>query len=194
MSSERKQTSRAPADGADAVQPPPEGAVAEAAVTAVDAAVVDAFEHELAEAKRERDEASDRHLRAEADLQNLRRVSEQRVREARDQVRRDLLGRVLDVADNLERALTFAEDEQGGLGDGVRATLRVLERMLEREGVARIDAADAPFDLALHEAVGVVDVPGIEGERVVAVERAGYTMDGDLLRPARVVVGRGSGA
>jgi molecular chaperone GrpE len=97
----------------------------------------------------------------------------------------------LDVADNLERALSFADGAADGLADGVRATLRVLEQLLEREGVARIDAADAPFDPGLHEAVGVIEVPGMDGERVVAVERAGYTIGGELLRAARVVVGRG---
>lgn len=192
MSSERKQTSRA-RDPEAASEPEADVGMPEAESGAVDAAVVEAFEHELAEARREKDEASDRHLRAEADLQNLRRMSEQRVREAREQVRRDLLNRILEVGDNLERALTYADGEQGGLGEGVRATLRTLELMLEREGVARIDAADAPFDPELHEAVGVVDVPGLDGERVVVVERAGYTLDGDLLRPARVVVGRGPG-
>lgn len=196
MSSERKRTVRARdarageggASGDDAAAEAPERA------SGVDDAVVAAFEHELAEARRERDEAADRHLRAEADLQNLRRVSEQRVREARDLARRDLLLRVLDVGDNLERALSFAEGEQGGLAEGVGATLRVLQHMLEREGVARIEAADAPFDPALHEAVGVIDVPGMDGERVVAVERAGFTLGGELLRPARVVVGRAPGA
>lgn len=196
MSSERKRTVRV--RGArvdDSGDVPGDDAQAEAAepTSGIDDAVVAAFERELAEARRERDEANDRHLRAEADVQNLRRVAEQRVREARDQARRDLLLRVLDVGDNLERALSFAEGEQGGLAEGVRATLRILEHMLEREGVARIEAADAPFDPALHEAVGVIDVPGVDGERVVAVERAGFTLAGELLRPARVVVGRAPG-
>ena len=194
MSSERRRTGRAQGAEAEAGPTAPDDLDPADAPGAVDEAVVAAFEQELADALREKDEASDRHLRAEADLQKLRRAAEQRVREARDQVRRDLLSRVLDVADNLERALSFAQDEQGGLGEGVRATLRVLEHMLQREGVARIEAADAPFDPALHEAVGVIDVPGLDGERVVAVERTGYTIDGELLRPARVVVGRGPGS
>jgi molecular chaperone GrpE len=152
--------------------------------------VVAAFEHELAEARRQADRYHDLYLRAEADLDNLRKRGERLREEALARQRRELLMRFLDVADNLERALAYSDAEPEALMAGVESTYRELGRILAREGVAAIDAMDAAFDPALHEAVSVVAVPGIDGERVVAVEQPGYTLDGELLRPARVIVGR----
>jgi molecular chaperone GrpE len=172
-------------------------ASAEAEADGVDSAVAAAFEEALADAMRRADEAEaqagenwDRYLRAEAELENQRRRAERLREEAQTRVRRELLGRVLEVADNLERALGSGDGNAAALLAGVQATHRDLLRLLEREGVAAIDAQDAPFDPAVHEAVGVVVLPGVDGERVVAVERPGYLLNGELLRPARVVVGQ----
>lgn len=163
----------------------------------VEAAVVTAFEIELAEALRRADEAEeaakanyDRYLRTEADMDNLRKRSERLREEGQARVRRELLARFLDVGDNLERALSHADADPATVLDGVQATYRELMRVFAREGVATIDALDAPFDPALHEAVGAVPVPGLTEETVVAVEQPGYTLNGELLRPARVVVGQ----
>lgn len=148
------------------------------------------FARELAEARRLADENHDLYLRAVAEMQNVKRRNEERLQTMVEQQKRDLLLRFLDVADNLERALASADGSNPALVEGVDVTFRELERMLAREGVERIAADDAPFDPRLHEATGLVPVPGLTSERVVAVERAGYTVRGDLLRPARVVVGQ----
>ena len=134
------------------------------------------------------------HPSAEADLDNLRRRSRRLTDEALRLQRRDLLSRFLEVADNLERALSHVESDPAALVGGVEGIARDLARLLAQEGVAAIAALGEPFDPALHEAVGVVPVPGGGEDRVVAVERTGYTVDGDLLRPARVLVGRASDA
>ena len=63
-------------------------------------------------------------------------------------------------------------------------------RALEREGVEAVDAMESALAPSGHEAVSVVAAPGIDEEQVVSVERPGYTLNGELLRPARVVVGR----
>lgn len=177
-------TGAAPSPGQGAADPsaPSGGSVAEA--------VAEAFAAELAEAHRKADANWDLYLRAEADLDNLRRRSKRQTEEALRHLRRDLLTRILDVVDNLERALSHAEADPGAVVDGVEGTYRALCRVLAQAGVASIDAQDAPFDASLHDAVAVVPAPGIEEEVVVSVERTGYTLDGELLRPARVVVGK----
>ena len=157
---------------------------------AVSEAVAEAFASELAEAHRKADANWDLYLRAEADLDNLRRRSKRHTEEALRHLRRDLLTRMLDVVDNLERALSHAEADPGAVVDGVEGTYRALCRVLAQEGVVAIDAQDAPFDAALHDAAAVVPAPGVEEETVVSIERTGYTLDGELLRPARVVVGK----
>lgn len=181
--------SPATASGADAQDSP--------RAAGVDQVIVQAFEAELADALRKADEAQhkadevwNRYLRAEADLDNLRKAAERQRQDAVMRVRRDLLNRVLDVADNLDRALAFAEADPQSLLAGIQATARDLDRFLDREGVQRIAAQDAPFDPNLHEAVGLLIVPGVTDEQVISVEQAGYTLNGDLLRPARVIVGR----
>ena len=163
---------------------------ADTAESGVDAAIIEAFEAELVEARRQADEKHDLYLRTEADLQTLRRVGETRRRESIERVRRDLLTSFLEIADDLEKALEFAGAEGGQLLAGVETTMRAFRQIFEREGVKRIDAEDAAFDPDLHEAVGVVPMPGAEEERVISVERSGYTIGEELLRAARVIVGR----
>jgi molecular chaperone GrpE len=179
-----------PPDAAGGTEPPgPQDGVA--------TAVVAAFEVELAEAMRRAGDAQrqadanwDLYLRAEADLENQRKRGERLREDAQARVRRDLLVRFLEVNDNLERALAYGDADPAHVLAGVEATYRELARLLTREGVQQVEALDAPFDPLVHEAVGVVPVPGLADERVIAVERPGYTLNGELLRPARVVVGQ----
>jgi molecular chaperone GrpE len=177
-----------PARGAGATGPGTGGA--DAAGAAAPAADPVPIEDELAEARRLAEEHWDRYLRAEADLDNVRRRARRQADEALRQQRRDLLLRFLPVADNLERALAHAASDPQSLMAGVEGTYRELARVLALSGVAAIEAQDAPFDPALHEAVSVVPLPPGSDERVVAVELPGYLMDGELLRPARVIVGQ----
>lgn len=149
-----------------------------------------AFEAELAAANRRADESWDRYLRAEADLDNFKRVAQRRQEEATRRTRERLLLDFLEVTDNLERALAHRSEADEAFGVGVEATYREMARFLEREGVRALDALAGPFDPAVHEAVSVIEVPDVDRETVMAVERTGYTLDGELLRPARVVVGR----
>ncbi|MFN2251640.1 MAG: nucleotide exchange factor GrpE, partial [Anaerolineae bacterium] len=156
----------------------------------IDEAISEAFETELAEARREADENWDRYLRAEADLENMRRRSGRLRDEAVQREKRELLLRFLEIADNLELALEHADSDPAALAEGVTGTYRAMGKALAGQGVEQIPALDQPFDPELHEAVGVVPAPGATEEKVVAVDRNGYTLDGDLLRPARVIVGQ----
>lgn len=157
--------------------------------TAVDQAVVEEFERELAEARRQADENYDKYLRAVAELENVRKRLERTYQDRLIQARRDLLRRFLEVADNLERALKAAEDG-ADIVSGVELTYRELQRILAEEGVEPIDAVGKPFDPMKHEAVSIVTADNVEDEIVVAEERRGYTHQGELLRPSRVHVAK----
>jgi molecular chaperone GrpE len=183
------ETPAAPDAAEEPVTPEPEAAPGDGAPD-VSAAVEEAFEREMAEARRLADENWDRYLRAEAELDNARKRAARRQREAVSTLRRELLLRFLDVADNLERALSFGDADPEALLGGVETTYRELRRLFEREGVQPIPAMDEAFDPAVHEAVAVQPVPDADHETVVAVDRPGYTLDGELLRAARVIVGR----
>ena len=144
---------------------------------------------ELAALLQENAELKDKYLRAAASIENARKQAE-RVAAARTQGRlQELYLRLVEVVDNLERALAYADDKDP-LAPGVRATREQLLDVLRREGVTPIDLAPGtPFDPEVQEAVetreGRVPEP-----TVAAVREPGYTFEGRVLRPARVTVVR----
>ncbi len=95
---------------------------------------------------------------------------------------------MLPVADNLTRALN--QDGQGDevLRQGVELTYRELMRLLEAEGVTRIEAVGQTFTPELHEAVATVMSEAKAADTVVEEVESGYKLGEKLLRPARVVV------
>ncbi len=155
----------------------------------LDESVVEEFERELAEARRQADEHYDKYLRAVAELENVRKRLEKTYQGRVTQARRDLLRRFLEITDNLERALEAAE-EGDDIVSGVELTYRQMQRLLSEQGVEPIDAVGEPFDPMKHEAVSVVPAEGVEDETVVAEELRGYTHNGELLRPSRVYVAK----
>jgi len=155
----------------------------------VDQALIERFERELAEAKRQADEYYDKYLRALAELDNTRKRLERTYQERLIQAQRDLLRRFLTVADNLERALEAAKTG-GDIVQGVELTYRELQRFLSEQGVEPIESVGHPFDPMFHEAVGVVSSDGVEEETVVNELQRGYTHQGELLRPALVEVAK----
>lgn len=155
----------------------------------LDEDVVQEFERELAEARRQADEHYDKYLRAVAELENVRKRLEKTYQDRVKQARRDLLRQFLEVADNLERALNAAEDGDD-ITSGVELTYRQLQRLLSEQGVEPIEAVGQPFDPMKHEAISVVPANGVEDETVVAEELKGYTHQDELLRPSRVYVAK----
>jgi len=130
----------------------------------------------------------DRYKRALADLDNYRKRSarevERRVEEARDALLREWL----EAVDTVERAARM--DPDGPLGQGMRALLDQIEALLARRGVQRIGEAGEPFDPERHDAVEVRMTTDAPENTVVDVIRAGYAIDGRVLRPAQVAVAR----
>ena len=139
------------------------------------------FEQVRAELRRETDEIR----------QRLQRRADERVQREKAQ----FVASLLPVLDNLERAMQAAE--AGGsleaLMDGLRGTIGGFEGALAASGVEGIAAVGERFDPELHEAVDTAEVePARDGE-VTAEYGRGYRMGGQLLRPARVQVGRARG-
>ncbi|MBM3267587.1 MAG: nucleotide exchange factor GrpE [Candidatus Sericytochromatia bacterium] len=135
----------------------------------------------------------DQLLRARADLDNWRKNYERELSRALIEQRRTLLLAFLPVADNLGRALAALEGEGdvAAVRKGVAMVRRSFLEALEREGVRPLEARGDAFDPRLHEAVGTRDEAPEHAGRVVAVVEAGFMFDGEILRPARVLVGAG---
>jgi molecular chaperone GrpE len=107
------------------------------------------------------------------------------------QARADIVAGLLDVYDNLERALGAPGARESPLYEGVAATRDLFLRRLAELGVEPIPATGEPFDPQLHEAVEqeVVDDPELDG-RVLAELARGFRCGDRLVRPAAVRVGR----
>ena len=135
------------------------------------------------------DENWNNYLRAAAELENVRKRSARDVDNARkfalDRFGADLLA----VRDSLELGLqadVSADAEQ--LKKGSEATLNLLTQTMERFGIAEVDPQGEPFDPELHEAMTMQPSAEVEPGSVLTVFQKGYTLNGRLLRPARVVV------
>jgi molecular chaperone GrpE len=135
----------------------------------------------------------DRLMRALAETENTRRLSERRVQEAQQYAITNFARELLQVIDNLRRALEAGatEERQGdGLLEGVAATDRVLSQILSRYGVKELDPLNKPFDPMKHEAVMEAEESEQPPGNVVQVLENGYMLHDRLLRPARVVVAK----
>jgi molecular chaperone GrpE len=159
-------------------------------------------EEKQAEAERqvqdyaERFRHAQRQLRAENDelRARLQRNFEQKLETARG----DLVASLLDVFDNLKRAVAAAEsqEERGpefeSLLNGVRATAELFEARLRSLGLTPVAGAGEEFNPEIHEAVEVVSAAPEQDNRVIEELQPGYKFGERLLRPARVRVGRAS--
>ena len=179
--------------------------------------LLERFEQELAQARRERDEWADRYktlmeslsaqqqafqeqeerLKAEEEEQRARlrqEADQQRERIQRNAEQRafvetrDTLMRLLDVADNFDRILTQSAATEDALINGVKLTYREFRRALELAGTERLESIGHHFDPAKHEAVATIAREGAESGVIVEEVAAGYLYKGTLLRPARVIV------
>lgn len=121
--------------------------------------------------------------------ERLERMVEQRV----DRVKAELLLDYLEIADNLERALEAASAPEGlsALREGVALNLGLLLKKLRSAGVEPIKTLQVPFDPTHAEAVGIIPVEDPEQDGLVLEElQRGYRLNEQVLRPARVRVGK----
>lgn len=132
-------------------------------------------------------------VRAQAEVQNMRRRMQNDVEKARkfalEKFGRDILG----VADSLERGLGTLDPQDSALKsarEGMELTLKQLLDIFARFQIEQIDPAGAPFDPEQHEAMTQIPYPDAESNTVVEVLEKGYALNGRLLRPARVVVAK----
>jgi molecular chaperone GrpE len=142
--------------------------------------------------REELEEAKDKYLRALADFDNYRkrvaREKEQYIQCANE----ELLKRLLEIVDNLERALETSAESTSyeALREGVELIYQRLKGILEGEGVCYIECMGRPFDPNYHEAVMQAEKEGEESERVVDETQKGYTLKGKVIRPSKVVVSK----
>jgi molecular chaperone GrpE len=145
---------------------------------------------ELSEAKRERDEYLELARRTKADFENYRKRVAKETSEALARGKADLARELLPALDNLERALESGADPAAheALVKGVAMVRDELHGRLEGAGVESFDPTGERFDPQLHEALSTRPAEGTDAGVVIETVERGYRLNGQVLRPARVVV------
>jgi molecular chaperone GrpE len=132
-------------------------------------------------------ETDDRLLRLAADFENYKKRAARERSEYVALANERLIGELIPILDDLERALSAAEQhEEGQLEEGVRLVHRSLAALLQRHGVTPIET-DGKFDPHVHEALLSQPSDAEEGS-VLDVVQKGYKLGERVVRPARVVV------
>jgi molecular chaperone GrpE len=141
-------------------------------------------------------EQRDTVLRAQAEIQNMRRRCEADVEKAHKYALDRFSADLLPVVDNLERALAAVteqmDDQTKALCEGVELTLKGFLEILAKFNIQQIAPQGEPFDPQLHQAVASVPNPQVEPNTVIEVMQKGYSLNGRVIRPAMVVVAKGS--
>lgn len=144
-------------------------------------------------------ESRDKMLRTLAEMENLRKRTSREVADARIYGITGFARDVLDIADNLQRALDAVPAEAKAAADpglkalieGVELTERSLLNALEKNGVRKFDPAGEKFDPNFQQAMYEIPDPTVPAGTVVQVVQAGYTIGERVLRPALVAISKG---
>ena len=151
---------------------------------------------QLAQLEAEVEKYKDVALRAEAEMQNLRRRAERDVQNAHKFGTERLLQNLLPVLDSLEKAIEASEaagqSEDDPQLEGIKLCSKLFINVLTKEGIEALDPLGEPFDPNLHEALSMIENPDLEPNSVMTVIQKGYRLNERLVRPAKVMVSKAS--
>ena len=151
------------------------------------------LEAQIAEKDRQVQEYLGKYRQASAEFEEARLRLRREISKDIERSRREILSELLDVVDNLDRALDSAKGSASydSLLQGVEMVRRQFIAKLEGFGVTRIEAHGQPFDPTLHEAISSVPAASSDQDgRVVGTVRSGYRIGDEVLRPAAVAVAK----
>jgi molecular chaperone GrpE len=157
---------------------------------------VEELERQLADKDKQLQDAIGRYRQASHEFDESRLRLRREIAKDVERGRREILADLLDVVDNLDRALAAArtnvsENTLNALLQGVDMVRRQFLAKLEGFGVTRIESEGQPFDPALHEAISSVPAATAEQDgQIIGVIREGYRIGDDVLRPASVAVAK----
>lgn len=154
---------------------------------------VEELERQVAEKDRIAQEYIAKYRQAASEFEESRLRLRREISKDIERGRREILADLLDVVDNLDRAIESGRTAAStdALLQGVEMVRRQFLAKLEGLGVKRIDTANEVFDPVKHEAVSTVPAASPDDDgRVVGVVRHGYTIGDDVLRPAAVAVAK----
>jgi molecular chaperone GrpE len=155
----------------------------------VDKKIEDIEEDSFEALKARADENWDKYLRVVAETDNIRKRAIRDVENAYKYALENFSRELLAVVDSLEMGLVSGKEAgTKSLIEGNQATLKLMLSIMQQFGIDEIDPHGEPFDSEIHEAMTTQSSSDMEPGSVLTVFQKGYTLNGRLLRPARVVV------
>ena len=151
----------------------------------------DDLQTQLEEAQQSAKDNWDKVLRAQAEMENLKRRNAKDLENAHKFALDGFVKALLEVKDSLTMGLKTANEEKATIEhiiEGLEMTDKVFLSTMEKFGVEVINPTDEAFNPEFHEAVTMVPMPDKESNSVLEVVQIGFTLNGRLVRPAMVVV------
>ena len=152
------------------------------------------LEEQLEKALAEVENFKDAAMRAEAEMQNVRRRARLDVENAHKFGIEKFLQNLIPVVDSIEKAIEASEQaetaEDDPVFEGIKLCHKLLVDVLKRENIEVVDPEGEPFDPNAHEALSAVPNPDVEPNTVIAVVQKGYKLNDRLVRPAMVMVSK----
>ena len=127
-----------------------------------------------------------------ADFQNFSKRKEKELQDFKEYAAKDIILKVLENLDNLERAQLATNDTNNieALIEGLNMSVNNFKEMLKHEGVEEIEAQDKIYDATEHHAITTISDKEKENNTVVFVSQKGYKLKGRVIRPSMVVINK----
>jgi len=154
---------------------------------------VEELQQALAQAEQKAQENWDKAVRAQAEMENLKRRTQKDLEDAHKFALTGFAKELLPVVDSLVLGLQAAvgdSEEVKKFREGSELTIKQFESVFAKFKIETIDPIGQPFNAELHQAMAMQEVEGAEPNTVVNVFQKGYTLNGRLLRPAMVLVAK----
>ncbi|MRS17306.1 nucleotide exchange factor GrpE [Enterobacteriaceae bacterium RIT691] len=161
---------------------------------------VDPRDEKIANLEAQLEEAQTREresvLRVKAEMENLRRRTEQDVEKAHKFALEKFVNDLLPVIDSLDRALEVADKanpDMAAMVEGIELTLKSMLDVVRKYGVEVVGDINVPMDPNVHQAIAMVESEEIAPGNVLMVMQKGYTLNGRTIRAAMVSVAKAKG-
>jgi molecular chaperone GrpE len=128
-------------------------------------------------------------------MENIKRRGIKERQELSKYANESLIKKILPVIDNLQKAISHAQNDKNpsGLVEGIELTLDGLMATLEKAGLKEVEAEGRPFDPNFHEAISKQIDDKVAPGHVITELQKGYVLNGRLIRPSMVVISEGNG-
>jgi molecular chaperone GrpE len=156
---------------------------------------VEELKEQLAQAEKKAQENWDKAVRAQAEMENMRRRTQRDLENAHKFALENFAKALLPVVDSLELGLQAASGDSAEVQkfrEGSELTVKQFESVFDKFNIVTIDPIGQPFNAEQHQAMAMQEVEGAQPNTVVNVFQKGYMLNGRLLRPAMVLVAKGA--